>query len=61
MDVKPIDDETDMKKLEEAVRAIQMDGLKWGTSRLIPVGFGIQKLSINMIVEDDVCSTEELE
>nr|DAD29167.1 TPA_asm: hypothetical protein HUJ06_030635 [Nelumbo nucifera] len=30
MDVKPWDDETDMKKLEEAVRSIEMPGLLWG-------------------------------
>jgi elongation factor 1-beta len=30
MDVKPWDDETDMKKLEEAVRSVQMEGLTWG-------------------------------
>jgi len=29
--VKPWDDETDdMKKLEEAVRSVQMEGLFWG-------------------------------
>nr|GLL35430.1 elongation factor 1-delta-like [Ipomoea trifida] len=30
MDVKPWDDETDMKKLEEAVRSVTMEGLLWG-------------------------------
>ena len=30
IDVKPWDDETDMKKLEECVRSIAMDGLLWG-------------------------------
>jgi len=30
MDVKPWDDETDMKKLEEAVRGVEMPGLFWG-------------------------------
>ncbi|KAK7877791.1 hypothetical protein WMY93_031551 [Mugilogobius chulae] len=30
LDVKPWDDETDMKKMEECVRTIQMDGLVWG-------------------------------
>ena len=30
LDVKPWDDETDMKKLEECVRSITMDGLLWG-------------------------------
>ncbi|XP_047159164.1 elongation factor 1-delta-like [Vigna umbellata] len=30
LDVKPWDDETDMKKLEEAVRSVSMEGLLWG-------------------------------
>lgn len=30
LDIKPWDDETDMKKLEEAVRSIEMPGLLWG-------------------------------
>ncbi|KAI4382800.1 hypothetical protein MLD38_008714 [Melastoma candidum] len=37
LDVKPWD-ETDMKKLEEAVRSVQMEGLLWGASKLVPVG-----------------------
>lgn len=35
MDVKPWDDETDMKKLEEAVRSVEMEGLLWGACTLI--------------------------
>ncbi|KAK8537691.1 hypothetical protein V6N13_096500 [Hibiscus sabdariffa] len=46
LDIKPWDDETDMKKLEEAVRAVQMEGLLWGASKLVPVGYGIKKLQI---------------
>ena len=42
LDVKPWDDETDMQKLEEAVRSVQMDGLFWGASKLVPVGYGIK-------------------
>ncbi len=30
LDVKPWDDETDMKALEAGVRAIEMPGLLWG-------------------------------
>lgn len=30
MDIKPWDDETDMKKLEEAVRSVELPGLFWG-------------------------------
>jgi elongation factor 1-beta len=33
LDVKPWDDETDMKKLEEAVRSVQMEGLTWGACK----------------------------
>ncbi len=32
-----------MKSLEESVRAIEKDGLVWGASKLVPVGFGIKK------------------
>ncbi|OIT04971.1 PREDICTED: elongation factor 1-delta 1-like isoform X1 [Nicotiana attenuata] len=52
LDVKPWDDETDMKKLEEAVRTVQMEGLFWGASKLVPVGYGIKKLKIILTVDD---------
>ncbi|XP_072911165.1 eukaryotic translation elongation factor 1 delta b (guanine nucleotide exchange protein) isoform X3 [Hemitrygon akajei] len=61
LDVKPWDDETDMAKLEECVRTVQMDGLVWGASKLVPVGYGIRKLQIQCVVEDDKVGTDELE
>ncbi|XP_076006218.1 elongation factor 1-beta [Genypterus blacodes] len=61
LDVKPWDDETDMGKLEELVRSIQMDGLLWGQSKLVPVGYGIKKLQIGCVVEDDKVGTDILE
>ncbi|XP_043546800.1 eukaryotic translation elongation factor 1 delta b (guanine nucleotide exchange protein) isoform X2 [Chiloscyllium plagiosum] len=61
LDVKPWDDETDMVKLEECVRTIQMDGLVWGASKLVPVGYGIKKLQIQCVVEDDKVGTDLLE
>jgi len=61
LDVKPWDDETSMKELEAAVRSISMDGLLWGSSKLVPVGYGIQKLQITTVVEDDKVSIEELQ
>ncbi|XP_072981403.1 elongation factor 1-delta 2-like [Typha angustifolia] len=60
LDVKPWDDETDMKKLEEAVRGIQMEGLLWGASKLVPVGYGIKKLQIMMTIIDDLVSVDSL-
>lgn len=61
IDVKPWDDETDMKALEESVRSVEMDGLLWGAGKLVPVGYGINKLQINCVIEDDKISTEDLQ
>ncbi|KAJ8539765.1 hypothetical protein K7X08_014017 [Anisodus acutangulus] len=49
LDVKPWDDETDMKKLEEAVRSVHLEGLTYGASKLVPVGYGIKKAVILLL------------
>jgi elongation factor 1-beta len=61
MDVKPWDDETDMKALEDSVRGIEKDGLVWGASKLVAVGFGIKKLQINLVIEDDKIGLDDLQ
>lgn len=61
LDVKPWDDETDMAELEKCVRSIEMDGLLWGSSKLVPLAFTIKKLQISCVVEDDKVSTDDLE
>ncbi|CAB3379009.1 elongation factor 1-beta'-like [Cloeon dipterum] len=60
LDVKPWDDETDMKAMETQVRSIVMDGLVWGASKFVPVGYGINKLQIMCVVEDDKVSIDLL-
>ncbi|XP_047979749.1 elongation factor 1-beta 2-like isoform X2 [Salvia hispanica] len=60
MDIKPWDDETDMKKLEEAVRSIEMPGLLWGASKLVAVGYGIKKLQIMLTIVDDLVSVDTM-
>ena len=61
MDVKPWDDETDMDELVKGVLAIEIDGLVWGGHKLVPVGFGIKKLQINVVIEDDKVSLDDLQ
>lgn len=56
LDVKPWDDTTDMVEMEKGVRAITADGLLWGTSKLVPLVHGINKLQIACVVEDDKVS-----
>jgi len=59
-DVKPWDDETDMDAMLKCVKSIEMEGLLWGASKLVPVGYGINKLQIMCVVEDEKVSIEEL-
>lgn len=61
LDIKPWDDETDMAKMQENVRTIEMDGLLWGAAKLVPVGYGINKLQIMCVIEDDKVSIDELQ
>ena len=56
-----IDDETNLEELEANVRAIEMDGLVWGASKFVDIGYGIKKLQINIVVEDEKVSTDELQ
>jgi len=61
LDVKPWDDETDLKAMEDSVKSVALDGLVWGTSKLVPVGYGIKKLQITCVVEDLKVGTDDLE
>ncbi|OLY80923.1 Elongation factor 1-beta' [Smittium mucronatum] len=61
LDVKPWDDETDLKEMESLVRSIEMEGLKWGASQFVPIGYGIKKLRISAVIIDDLVSTDLIE
>jgi len=58
LDVKPFDTETDMLALEQKIRKIEMEGLKWLGGTLLDVAYGIKKLRImcqlvDMLVNPD--------
>lgn len=61
IDVKAWDDETNLDEMLANVKAIQMDGLVWGAHTFVPIGFGIKKLQINCVVEDDKVSLDDLQ
>lgn len=46
--------------MERLARTIEMDGLLWGASKLVPVGYGINKLQIMCVIEDDKVSVDLL-
>jgi len=60
LDIKPFGSETDMKKMEENVRGIQMEGLRWAGSELVEIAYGVKKLRIISVIVDDLISTDEL-
>lgn len=50
-----------MDELEMNVRNIEKDGLLWKQSQLVAIGFGVRKLRINCVVEDEKVSVDELQ
>merc|ERR1712034_153248 len=60
-DVKPWDDETSLDEMLEKVKTIEMDGLTWGASKKVPIGYGISKLQVMCTVEYEKVSIDELQ
>uniref|UniRef100_A0A182MJK1 Elongation factor 1-delta n=1 Tax=Anopheles culicifacies TaxID=139723 RepID=A0A182MJK1_9DIPT len=61
LDIKPWDDETDMKLMEQEVRKISADGLLLGAAKLVPLAYGIHKLQMSCVIEDDKISVDWLQ
>ncbi|KAJ7352828.1 Elongation factor 1-delta [Desmophyllum pertusum] len=64
LDIKPVcflSWYADLKAMEKAVRSIECDGLVWQASKLLPVAYGIKKLQIACMIEDDKVGTDFLE
>uniref|UniRef100_A0A182W1A5 Elongation factor 1-delta n=1 Tax=Anopheles minimus TaxID=112268 RepID=A0A182W1A5_9DIPT len=61
LDIKPWDDETDMKQMEQEVRKINADGLLLGAAKLVPLAYGIHKLQMSCVIEDDKISVDWLQ
>ncbi|XP_076283688.1 elongation factor 1-delta isoform X7 [Lasioglossum baleicum] len=60
LDVKPWGSDVDMKQMETEVRKIETDGLLWGAAQLVPLAYGIHKLQISCVVEDEKVSVDWL-
>jgi len=62
LEVKPLDDTTDLDKLAAKIFAeVTQDGLFWKTEyKKIPVAFGIFKLYIGFSCEDDKTSVDDI-
>ena len=59
IEVKPESDETDLDALAARILAVERDGLTWKTEyKKEPVAFGIFKLLIGFVIEDDKVSVD---
>jgi elongation factor 1-beta len=59
--VKPNEAETDMNELAATIkRDITFESLQWGDYELIPVAYGIKKLRIICVIEDDKVALDDL-
>ena len=61
LDVKPWDTETDLKVLEDKIRAITMEGLEWKNAELKPVAYGLKKIVIMCHIVDTQVSVDDLQ
>merc|ERR1719482_278169 len=52
MDIKPWDDEVDLRLMEKQVREIAYDGLLWGSSKITTFAFGLKKIQMTAVIED---------
>ncbi|EPY21327.1 elongation factor 1-beta [Strigomonas culicis] len=60
-DVKAWDDTIDLEAFSKKLKAVEINGLIWGESKLVPVAFGVNKLQMLIVIEDDKVSGDDLE
>ena len=61
INIKPYDEETDLKALFKKIQATQVKGCKWSeTCNICPLAYGICYLEISCVIEDDVCSEDDV-
>mmetsp|Transcript_44573 Transcript_44573/g.82674 ORF Transcript_44573/g.82674 Transcript_44573/m.82674 type:complete len:243 (-) Transcript_44573:281-1009(-) len=61
-EVKTLEAGQDMAALEAAIRSITIDGLTWGEQfGVVDVAFGIQKLIVQCVIEDDKVELVDIE
>ena len=60
-DVKGYEADDDFDKIAAKIRQIEKEGLTWmDTHQIVPVGFGMNKLQMTMIIVDDLISTDDI-
>ena len=61
LDVKVWEDSTDLEELAKKIKSNVRDGLVWGAHKLAPVAFGVKKIQILLVIEDNKVSSDDIE
>jgi elongation factor 1-beta len=61
LDVKVWEDSTDLEALAAKIKSNERDGLLWGAHKLAPVAYGVKKLQLLLVIEDDKVSSDDIE
>ena len=61
INIKPWDDDTNLKEFAEKLKQVQHDGIVWGAQEFVPVADGVYKLVQMVTIEDDKVSSDDLE
>jgi len=63
LDVKPWDDSTDLKEMEQIIRAMDLRklGVTWGSAKKVLIGYGLSKLQFRCDAVEELLDTYELE
>jgi len=61
-EVKPWGEDTDLDEMAKLILDIKMDGCWWKTEyKKEPIAYGVFKVVIGATIQDDLCSTDELQ
>nr|ACZ13325.1 elongation factor 1 beta [Bursaphelenchus xylophilus] len=61
-DIKPWDDTIDLDSLVKKIKSeVTMDGLVWGAHKILPIAYGVNKIQLMCVVEDEKVSSDDLE
>lgn len=61
INVKPYDEETDLKALFKKIQETEVKGCKWSeTCNILPLAYGISYIQLSCVIDDDVCCEDDV-
>ena len=61
INVKPYDEETDLKALFKKIQETEVKGCKWSeTCNILPLAYGISYIQLSCVIEDEVCCEDDV-